>query len=166
MHAKVAHEITAAVDALKPELIDTLQQLVRIPSVTGNEGTAQAAVAQLYADAGLAVQVLEVDEAKVKAHPAYSARDLGYDGRPNIIARFGGDPARKSIILNGHIDVVSPEPVADWRYDPWGAAIDGGRLYGRGAADMKAGLVANLFALKALTKQKKKEAKRLGKDGE
>ena len=57
---------------------------------------------------------------------------------------------KKSIILNGHIDVVSPEPVDRWRHDPWGGEIEEKRLYGRGALDMKAGLVVNLFALKAL----------------
>jgi acetylornithine deacetylase len=63
-----------------------------------------------------------------------------------------GDPAKKSMILNGHVDVVSPEPVDQWQHDPWGAEIEDNRLYGRGAVDMKAGVVANLFALKALKK--------------
>jgi acetylornithine deacetylase len=57
-----------------------------------------------------------------------------------------------SMILNGHVDVVSPEPADQWQHDPWGAEIEDNRLYGRGAVDMKAGVIANLFALKALIK--------------
>ena len=52
--------------------------------------------------------------------------------------------------MNGHADVVSPEPVDQWTHDPWGGEIEENRLYGRGAVDMKAGLVSNLFALKSL----------------
>ncbi len=63
-----------------------------------------------------------------------------------------GDAAKMSLILNGHIDVVSPEPVDQWQHDPWGAEIEENRLYGRGAVDMKAGVIANLFVLKALIK--------------
>ena len=61
-----------------------------------------------------------------------------------------GDPDKQSIILNGHIDTVSPEPVEQWQHDPAGGEVEDGRLYGRGALDMKAGLIANLFTIKAL----------------
>jgi acetylornithine deacetylase len=77
---------------------------------------------------------------------------LPFEGRPNVIGILKGDPDKKSMILNGHVDVVSPEPVDQWQHDPWGAEIEDNRLYGRGAVDMKAGVIANLFALKALKK--------------
>jgi acetylornithine deacetylase len=48
-------------------------------------------------------------------------------------------------VLNGHIDVVSPEPLSAWTYDPWAAEIVGDRMYGRGAMDMKVGIATNLF---------------------
>jgi acetylornithine deacetylase len=75
---------------------------------------------------------------------------MSYDARPNIIGRLPGDSQSPSLILNGHVDVVSPEPVDSWRHDPWGAEIVGDRMYGRGTGDMKAGLLANFFALKAI----------------
>lgn len=56
----------------------------------------------------------------------------------------------QSLVLNGHIDVVSPEPVDWWQHDPWGAEIEDGRLYGRGAGDMKCGLVQALLAIRAV----------------
>jgi acetylornithine deacetylase len=70
--------------------------------------------------------------------------------RPNIIGILEGESSAKSLILNGHIDVVSPEPTEAWDFPPWEGKIVGRRLYGRGAGDMKAGLIANYFALKTL----------------
>jgi acetylornithine deacetylase len=66
----------------------------------------------------------------------------------------GTDPAARSLALNGHVDVVSPEPLETWSHDPWGGEIVGvgsaQRIYGRGALDMKSGTIANLHALKAV----------------
>ena len=56
----------------------------------------------------------------------------------------------RSLILNGHVDVVPPEPLDRWAHDPFAAAIEGEWLYGRGAADMKCGLAAILGAVKGL----------------
>ena len=77
-------------------------------------------------------------------------------GEESPAARSGLSPifsvgnGGKSLVLNGHIDVVSPEPVDWWTYDPWGATVTNGRMYGRGALDMKAGLVAELLAIRAV----------------
>jgi acetylornithine deacetylase len=54
------------------------------------------------------------------------------------------------LILNGHIDVVSPEPLDQWTHDPWAADLVGDWLYGRGAADMKSGVAAMLLAVEAI----------------
>lgn len=72
-------------------------------------------------------------------------------GRPNIVARVeGGSGPGKALAFEGHMDVVT-EGLADaWRFDPYGASIEGGRLYGRGAADMKAGVAAMMFAVRAV----------------
>ena len=143
-------KIFDTVENLQDEMVDTLAQLVRIPSVVGNEGPAQAFMRQQYETLGLSVETFEADKKKVKEHTAYVESGVPFEGRPNVIGRQNGDPQKESIILNGHVDVVSPEPVDQWRHDPWGAEIENNRLYGRGAVDMKAGVIANLFALKAL----------------
>lgn len=145
---RVCHEI----DLMEDELIQTLQNLVRIPSVVGQEGNAQAAMEQLYRSLNLEVIRLEPDINKIQNHPAYIDSGFSFDNRPNIIGILDGENTAPSIVLNGHIDVVSPEPTQYWTHDPWGGEIEAERLYGRGAGDMKAGLIANYFALKGILK--------------
>jgi acetylornithine deacetylase len=152
MEKKRKAKIETAVDGLRDDMIHTLAELVRIPSVVGNEGPAQEFMQRQYEDLGLDMETFEADKNKVGQHSAYVESGLSFDGRPNVIGLLKGDAQKKSMILNGHVDVVSPEPVDQWQHDPWGAEIEENRLYGRGAVDMKAGVIANLFALKALIK--------------
>ncbi|MFL5801089.1 MAG: M20 family metallopeptidase, partial [Roseiflexaceae bacterium] len=73
-------------------------------------------------------------------------------GRPNVIAELAGREGADGplLLFEGHTDVVTPGDPAAWRHDPFGAEIVGRRLYGRGAADMKGGVAAMLFAARAL----------------
>jgi acetylornithine deacetylase len=73
---------------------------------------------------------------------------LGYEGRRSLVGTLAGGDGR-SLLLNGHVDVVSPEPLSHWTRDPWGGEVEGDRLYGRGSGDMKGGVVAMLLALEA-----------------
>ena len=116
-------------DLIEPEeLTELLRLLVSTPSVTGEEQAVAEAAAGWLRDRG-------VDARIVEAAP----------GRPNVIASIGSGP--RGLVLNGHYDVV---PVGDgWTRDPWGAEIVDGRLYGRGSADMKAGLTCAMAAFVA-----------------
>ena len=70
--------------------------------------------------------------------------------RPQVLAEIGADsPGTDTLVLNGHMDVVSPGDPDDWTCDPFGGTVDGGRVYGRGASDMKSGLAAGLLAAQA-----------------
>jgi len=135
---------------MKEEIVQALQDLVRIPSVVGQEGKAQVHVDRLFRSIGLKVISLAPEIEKVKTHPAFIETGMSYEGRANVIGIHAGEPGGRSLLLNGHIDVVSPEPARAWKYDPWEARVEGERMYGRGAGDMKAGLLANFFALKAI----------------
>ena len=104
-----------------------LERLVRIPSPTGEERAAAEACASLCSEAGLEVVLEDVSP-----------------GRPNVVARWkvGRHP---HVLLTGHLDTV---PVGEgWTVDPFGAEVGEGRLYGRGACDMKGGLAAMLSAM-------------------
>ena len=71
-------------------------------------------------------------------------------GRPNVIVRWRGGPGKRTLMFEGHTDVVTPGDVSAWRYDPFGAEIAGRRMYGRGTNDTKGNLAAMLMAMTAL----------------
>ena len=150
MDGKIIAVVQDTVEELSDELIELTQDLVRIPSTEGQEGPAQEFMASRMLAEGLAVESFEPDKQKLLEHPAFVDSEVPFEGRQNLIGRWKGDPAKRSIILNGHIDVVSPEPVERWTVDPWGGEVQGRRLYGRGSLDMKGGLAAHIIALKAL----------------
>jgi len=149
---EIRKRVCSEIDKLKEEIICTLQELVRIPSVVGHEAKAQEYIEELYQSLDLEVIRFHPDIEKVKNHPTFIDSGMLYESRPNIIGTLSGDPNSPSLILNGHIDVVSPEPIQSWNHNPWGAEIEGQSMYGRGTGDMKAGLLANFFALKAILK--------------
>ena len=74
-----------------------------------------------------------------------------YKGRPNLIGKLKGKGGGKSLILNGHIDTVPIGDGSKWHVDPFGAEIKDGKLYGRGAVDMKGGVAAMVSAVETLT---------------
>jgi acetylornithine deacetylase len=132
------------------EETDLLTRLVRTKSIIGNEQEAQKLYAKTCSNLGLNIEMFTPEKNIIKSHPAYTPIDLDYTNRANVIAEYKGTSSGRSLILGGHIDVVSPEPIPQWTHDPWGGEVIDEKLYGRGAADMKAGLAANIYALKAL----------------
>ena len=72
-------------------------------------------------------------------------------GRPNVVARrHGASPGTRHLIVEGHTDVVTPGDPVGWTHPPFAGVIEDGKLYGRGTADMKGGLAAGLFAVRAI----------------
>jgi len=129
-------------------LVDYLCELISIPSFGGQETLAQKNIAAKMRKLGLNVDDWDVDFEKIQRHPAYSMSISRKKGM-NVIGAYGGNKGR-SLILNGHIDVVNAGDETKWRYPPWKGTIENGMVYGRGSADMKGGLVSALFAVKAL----------------
>ena len=86
-------------------------------------------------------------EMNLRQHPAYCCDRNSFDGNPNVVAVLKGTGGGKSIILNGHIDVVPVGDEKNWTHDPFSGHIECGKLYGRGATDMKGGTVALLWRL-------------------
>ncbi len=75
---------------------------------------------------------------------------LDFSGRPQLAARLAGAGRGRGLLLNGHIDAVTPGPTDSWASDPFRAEVRDGVLYGRGVNDMKGGLACLLFALECL----------------
>jgi acetylornithine deacetylase len=148
-HPDVA-AIEAAVAGLREPLIAALQELVRTESHTGNEGAAQEIVQRLMREQGLRVDAWEPSEEALAPYAEHVTLAGGFQGRPNVVGTLEGAGEGRSLILNGHIDTVDAADVTAWDADPHSGEIRDGVLYGRGSCDMKAGVISNLFALRAL----------------
>ncbi|MBM7634152.1 ArgE/DapE family deacylase [Geomicrobium sediminis] len=132
------------------ELVEAIQEAVRMKSVVGTEQEMIHFMKQKYEDLGLETVTVQPDYEKIQDHEGFSSSGLSFDNRYNVIGIYHGDSDKRSLTLEGHVDVVSAEPIEFWTKDPYAAIIEGNRLYGRGSMDMKSGLLANWFALKAL----------------
>ena len=129
-------------------LVNYLCELISFPSVGGQESPAQRNIAAKMGVLGLGVETWDVDFEKLRDHPAFSMPIERKEGI-GVVGSYGEGKGR-SLIVNGHIDVVSPGEESKWRYPPWKGTVADGRVYGRGSSDMKGGIVAALFAIKAI----------------
>ena len=135
---------------LRAQAVDELAALVRHRSVLGSEQSVLAAMETLYRDIGLRPERIAIEPAKLSDHPGWSPPLLSYAGREPVVAiHRPPEPRGRSLMLMGHVDVV-PEGAAElWSSPPFEPSIRDGRMYGRGAADMKAGIVAAITAYRA-----------------
>ncbi|MEX3845488.1 ArgE/DapE family deacylase [Paraburkholderia sp. BR10882] len=132
--------------------LNILSDLVRIPSQRGDE-EAQRYMAKLYTERNLEVDSWKVEVDAIRHLPGFSPVAVSYDNAVNVVGTHRSRTRRgRSLILNGHIDVVPVGPLDQWTKDPYGALIQDGWMYGRGAGDMKAGLIACISALDALSR--------------
>ncbi len=136
------------------KLVSLIQDLVRIPSVSGKEEEVQKAIFKKFTELDLKPKYIYPDIETLRKSDDFfettSFTKFGYKNRPNVVGILKGTGNGRSICLNGHVDVVSPEPVEHWSHDPWGGEKDGDFIYGRGAGDMKAGVASIIFAVQAL----------------
>ena len=121
------------------ELIELTRDLIRIPSVVrpGDPAATEAAVAR-QVEVWLAKQGFDLEVQEIAP------------GRPNVVAWMGERGGGRSLLLEGHTDVVTEGDPAEWTYPPFAAELVDGRIYGRGAADMKSGLAAIMVAAAAI----------------
>src|SRR5690625_1243923 len=146
----IKNKINEWIDEHKEETINRLQQMVQLQSTQGNEKDVQKVVAKILHELGLEVDVWDLDGERLKKHPYfYSNRDTFTDS-PNVVGVLKGMGGGKSIILNGHVDVVPEGDHDQWDEPPYSGKILDGKMYGRGATDMKGGNVALLMAMEAI----------------
>jgi acetylornithine deacetylase/succinyl-diaminopimelate desuccinylase-like protein len=126
-------------EELERRSTELLQRLIRFNTVNppGNEAEAQEHLAGLLGDAGFEVELL-----------------ADVEGRPNLVARLGAEPASDGPALTylAHVDTVYADP-GDWSVDPWGGEVRDGCVWGRGALDMKSQLAAEVAAVTALAEE-------------
>jgi len=152
----VVEEIARARD----ELVALASALVAFDTATRSahddpareEVALQRYLADRLGAAGAEIDLWEPPRSDVEGSRLVPAEGLGFEGRPQLAATFRGAGGGPSLMLNGHIDVVSAEPRADWTSDPFAPEVRDGRLYGRGAADMKGGVACIAFAAETLAR--------------
>ena len=150
MSASIDQTLVQKIDDSRERAVAFLQQMIAIPSVTGDEAKIQKFLADYMTKIGLDVDMWETDWGELKKHPAYRPVDRGYEGRPNIVATLKGSGGGRSLLLNGHTDVIPVGGGEGWSDDPWSATIKNGRIYGRGSADMKSGVASHIMAVECL----------------
>jgi acetylornithine deacetylase len=138
------------IDQSRDKAVAFLRDMVVIPSVTGDEAQIQTFLSKYMTKIGLDVDMWETDWEELKKHPGYRPVDRGYEGRPNIVATWKGAGGGRSLLLNGHTDVIPVGGGEGWSDNPWSATIKNGRMYGRGTADMKSGVASHIMAVECL----------------
>lgn len=146
--------ISAALDAVDAgELVRLVQDLVRVPTVTGSdaESAAQHGLAARFDEAGLDTDLWSLDLPALLADPEFPGTEAPRTDGWGLVGMLPGtDPDAPAVLLNGHIDVVPAGAPGDWTVGPWAGHADAGNVYGRGTCDMKAGLAAQLTAIRLL----------------
>jgi acetylornithine deacetylase len=129
--------------------------LVQVPSVTGDERAVLERLGELAAALGLAAELHQHPLSDLRSHDGHPGEEAGRDALFGLTVTLPGTRAGR-VCLNGHVDVVGvgSEP---WRHGPWSGAIAGGFVHGRGAVDMKGGVVAALHALAELREGERPE---------
>jgi acetylornithine deacetylase len=136
----------------RDDVVRTLVDLVRIPSVGGTAGESGIVhhVAALLAAEGLEVDHWQIPLDELAARPDFPGMEVARTEAWGVVARLRGRGGGRSLMLNGHLDVVPPGDFATWHDDPYSGRVAGGHVHGRGACDMKGGVAAALSALRAL----------------
>lgn len=140
--APTADRVLAQVEALEEEAVAFASALIRIPTVNP-PGEHYEACARLIGET-LAAHGLEIEYHAAEGRPEHTPAHP----RLNVIGTRRGRASRPLVHLNGHFDVVPPG--AGWTVDPFGGEVRDGRIWGRGACDMKAGIAAAVFAVEAI----------------
>lgn len=134
----------------RSEGVSLLQEMVKFPSIQGNEQEIQHFVANKLQLLGMEVELWEPDGDELSKHPYFYSPRNRFDGSPNVVGIWRGTGGGRSILLNGHVDVVPAGDIVQWNDDPYSGKVVDGKLYGRGSTDMKGGNTSMLLAIQAL----------------
>ena len=143
----IESRVLAAIDL--DGLVDAISRLVAVRSDRGHETAAQELMAEFMEASGLATDVWDVDFDELRDHPQFSI-EIEREHALGLVGSTGRDGPGRSLIFNGHIDVVPAGDESRWSVPPWAGTVRDGRLLGRGALDMKGGLCCGLYAARAI----------------
>lgn len=140
-------------DGVDPSgLVDAVIRAVAIPSIGGTpaEVHAQEFFAEQWRTEGLEVDTWSLDIESLSRRPDFCGMEVSRSEGLGVLARLPGSGTGPTLAFLGHTDVVPPGDLSAWHGDPFAPTVHNGMIIGRGAADMKAGLVAAWFAVRML----------------
>lgn len=149
---QLTSEIDSRVESRRDEIVELLQRLVAVPSITGDEGAVQDAIEPEMRRRNLNVDRWEMTPEEIAPYRWHVGDETRFEGRPNLAGTLTGKGAAsgRSILLNAHVDTVDYGDPDLWTHPPLSGQVGGDLLFGRGSCDMKGGLVSYLAALDAL----------------
>ena len=143
--------IIEATEKLEADIVDFACRLVAEPSTLGDEASALQVMESELEQLGFQTENVEIDPQTLADHPGFAPVPWGYEDRYNVIGyRLADREGGRSLLLNGHLDVVDPGCLDFWQNDPFSPVVKDGWLYGRGAGDMKSGIAAMIYAVHAV----------------
>lgn len=150
---KTQKKIIQTVESLADDIVDFTCRLVKEPSTLGNEASAVDLMKNELEKLSFSPVLVPIDPSLLADHPGFAKVPWSYENKNNVVAVRPPDGTQgRSVIFNGHLDVVDPEPISFWDTDPFNPVIQNGRIYGRGAGDMKSGVAAMTYAVHAVEK--------------
>lgn len=155
MDGTTRNQVIRYIDSRRDEIVNFLCDFIRFRSInyqtTGDERQCQEWYAARLREMGLSTDLFDVDIDAISKYPDYvPPQGRNYQGRPNVVGVLKGKGGGRSLLINGHVDVVPATDESKWKYGPWSGSVEEGRVYGRGASDMKGGLTAAAMAIKCL----------------
>ena len=152
-HSQIKEKVLQTIEERRDEIIGLTRELVKTPSENkppdGEELACQKIIHGFFRKAKIKTNFIYLkDVPGLKDHSAYLT-GRNYKNRPNVAAAYKGSGKGRSLLLSGHIDTM-PAGNGKWKHAPFSADIEDGKLYGRGAFDMKAGLSSMMMAIRIL----------------
>ena len=146
----IKEKVYQLLDERAEEYFRYLGEFLHHPSTLGQEESAQQYYAELLQNLGLEVDLWYPQPQDMACNPYFLPCRDDYAGSPDVVGICKGSGGGRSLLLNGHVDVVPPGNEDDWSDSPWSGKITQDRVWGRGSTDMKGGLACNFIALEAI----------------
>lgn len=151
-------KIRQEVENNRQYLIDMIGEMVRFGSYSGEAEEIQLYLKHRMEELGMETRLVKVEPEKLEQYKGFSYDGFSYDRRYSLLGLKKGSPATvklnnsagRSLILNGHVDIVPPGDLSRWNDHPLSGKYEDGKVYGRGSLDMKGGLAAGITAVKVL----------------
>ena len=147
---RLRSELESILHQRQPATEELLERLLQIPSTSGNEHDLVVFIARWAQQNGFETDLFESSEAALSAYRQATLRHIPLAGRPTLVIKFPGCGVGRSLMFNAHSDVIAPGDPQRWAHGPWSGKIADGRIYGRGACDVKGPLASALAALVTL----------------